>query len=269
VSDLLPLVVQYGYLVLFAFVTAEQIGLPVPAVPILLGVGALSGTGRMSVAVALGVALLASLPADILWYELGRRRGGRVLGLLCRISLEPDTCVRRTSDVFARRGGAALLFAKFFPGLSTMAPPMAGASGIPRHRFLLLDILGALVWAGAWLALGYVFRDALDPVIATASRVGNGALVAAGAVLAAYILVKFVRRRVFLRKYRMARITPDELKRRMDAADQSVVIIDTRSPLDVELEPFVIRGALRIPSEEIARRHDEVPRDRDVVLYCT
>jgi len=268
-SDFLPLVVQYGYLVLFAFVTAEQIGLPIPAVPILLGVGALSGTGRMSVAVALGVALLASLPADIVWYELGRRRGGRVLGFLCRISLEPDTCVRRTSDAFAQRGAGALLFAKFFPGLSTVAPPLAGIAGIARHRFLLLDALGALVWAGAWLALGYVFRDALDPVIATASRVGNGALLAAGSVLAAYILVKFVRRRLFLRKYRMARITPVELKRRMDAADQTIVIIDTRSALDVELEPFAIRGALWIPSEEIARRHLEVPRDRDIVLYCT
>ena len=268
-SDLLPLVAQYGYLVLFAFVTAEQIGLPVPAVPILLGVGALSGNGQMSVTVALGVALLASLPADIVWYELGRRRGGRVLGFLCRISLEPDTCVRRTSDVFTQRGAGALLFAKFFPGLSTMAPPLAGIVGIARDRFLLLDALGALVWAGTWLALGWIFRDALDAVIATAARVGNGALVAAGSLLAAYILVKFVRRQLFLRKYRMARITPEELKRRMDAADQTVVIIDTRSARDVELEPFVIRGALRIPAEEIARRHHEVPRDRDLVLYCT
>jgi membrane protein DedA with SNARE-associated domain len=268
-TDLLPLIVQYGYLVLFSFVLAEQIGLPVPAVPVLLGVGALAGTGRMSAALALGIALAASLPPDVVWYELGRRRGGRVLGFLCRISLEPDTCVRRTENVFAQRGGRALLFAKFFPGLSTLAPPLAGIVGIARPRFLLLDSLGALTWAGAWLGLGYVFRDALDSVIAAAAQVGNGALLVAALALAAYIVVKFVRRRLFLRSHRMARITPDDLARRLQAADGSVVIIDTRSALETELEPFAIAGALRIPAEEINRRHGEVPRDRDVVLYCT
>ena len=153
-NDLLPLIVQYGYVILFAFVSAEQVGLPIPAVPVLLGVGALAGTGQMSVALALGVALVASLPADVVWYELGRRRGGRVLGWLCRISLEPDSCVRRTETVFARRGAGALLIAKFFPGLSTLALPLGGIVGIARHRFLVLDAAGALVWAGAWLALG-------------------------------------------------------------------------------------------------------------------
>jgi membrane protein DedA with SNARE-associated domain len=268
-TDLLPLIVQYGYLLLFAFVTAEQVGLPIPAVPVLLGMGALSGTGRMSMAVALGVALVASLPPDVVWYELGRRRGSRVLGFLCRLSLEPDTCVRDTENVFVRRGAGTLIFAKFFPGLSTLAPPLAGVVGLARPRFLALDGLGALVWAGAWLALGYVFRDALDDVIATAARVGNGALVAAGLALATWVVVKFVRRRLFLRRHRMARITPEDLVRRLEARDETVVVIDTRSALEVGLEPFAIVGALRIPAEELARRHGEVPRDRDVVLYCT
>ena len=267
--DLLSLVAQYGYLILFAFVTAEQIGLPIPAVPLLLGVGALSGAGKMSVPLALAVALAASLLPDIVWYELGRRRGGRVLGFLCRISLEPDSCVRRTETVFAQRGSGALLFAKFFPGLSTLAPPLAGIVGIARHRFLILDGLGALVWAGTWLGLGYIFRDALDSVIATAARVGNHALLTAALALAAYIVVKFVRRRLFLRRHRMARITPEDLARRLATGDGTVVVIDTRSPFDVGLEPFAIAGALRIPAEEIERRHGEVPRDRDVVLYCT
>jgi len=257
------------YLVLFAFVTAEQIGLPIPAVPLLLGVGALSGAGKMSVPLALAVALAASLLPDIVWYELGRRRGGRVLGFLCRISLEPDSCVRRTETAFAQRGSGALVFAKFFPGLSTLAPPLAGIVGIARHRFLILDGLGALVWAGTWLGLGYIFRDALDSVIATAARVGNHALVTAGLALAAYIVVKFVRRRLFLRRHRMARITAEDLARRLAAGDGTVVVIDTRSPFDIGLEPFAIAGALRIPAEEIERRHGEVPRDRDVVLYCT
>jgi membrane protein DedA with SNARE-associated domain len=269
VTDLFPVIVQYGYLILFAFVSAEQIGLPIPAVPVLLAVGALSGTGRMSVPLALAVTLTASLLPDVVWYELGRRRGGRVLGFLCRISLEPDSCVRRTETVFAQRGGGVLVFAKFFPGLSTLAPPLAGIVGIARHRFLMLDGFGALVWAGAWLGLGYVFRDALDGVIATAAHVGNSALLTAGLALGAYIAVKFVRRQLFLRRHRMARITPEDLARRLAAGDGTVAVIDTRSAFDIGLEPFAIVGALRIPAEEIDRRHGEVPRDRDVILYCT
>ena len=268
-TDVLPVIVQYGYVILFAFVTAEQVGLPVPAVPILLGVGALAGTGRMSIAVALAVALVASLPPDVVWYEVGRRRGAPVLGYLCRISLEPDSCVRRTETLFVQRGDGALILAKFFPGLSTLAPPLAGIVGIARARFLVLDSLGALVWAGAWLGLGYLFRDALDSVIATAGRVGNGALRAAGLALAAYVVVKFVRRWLFLRRHRMARITPDDLAKRLAAGDATVAVIDTRSALETGLEPFAIVGALRIPAEDIDRRHGEVPRDRDVVLYCT
>jgi membrane protein DedA with SNARE-associated domain len=269
VNDQLQLVLDYGYLILFAFVSAEQIGLPIPAVPVLLGVGALAAAGRMSIGLALGIALAASLPPDLVWYELGRRRGGRVLGFICRLSLEPDACVRSTETLFMRRGAGALLIAKFIPGLSTLAPPLAGIVGIARHRFLLLDLLGATAWAGVWLSLGYAFRDALDTVVATAGRVGNGAVVLAVTALAAWIAAKFVRRRMFFRRHRMARITPEELKRRIDAGDQSVVIIDTRSELDAGVEPFIIRGALRIPADEINRRHQEVPRDREVVLYCS
>jgi len=151
-----------GYVVLFGFVLAEQIGLPIPAVPVLLGVGALAGTGRMSLALALGAALAASLPPDLVWYELGRRRGGRILGLLCRVSLEPDSCVRRAENLFMRRGRKALLIAKFFPGLSTIAPPLAGVVGVGRWQFILFDSAGLVIWAGAWMSLGYVFSDALE-----------------------------------------------------------------------------------------------------------
>src|SRR5437762_889714 len=151
-SETLEILSQYGYLVLFALVLAEQIGLPIPAVPVLLGVGALIGVGRMSPALAFGAALAASLPPDIVWYELGRRRGGRVLGFLCRISLEPDSCVRRTENLFMQRGRKALVIAKFVPGLSTVAPPLAGMVGIARWQFIGLDIAGAIVWGGAWMA---------------------------------------------------------------------------------------------------------------------
>ena len=268
-NDALQVLVQYGYVVLFAFVLAEQIGLPIPAVPALLGVGALTGAGRMSLALAFAAVLAASLPPDLVWYELGRRRGGRVLGCLCKISLEPDSCVRRTEDLFTRSGRKALLIAKFFPGLSTVAPPLAGMVGVGRGKFIVLDSLGAIIWSGAWMGVGYVFSDALEPVAARAAHLGNYALLVAGAALASYIAFKFIQRQRFLRSLRIARITPDELKRRLDAGDGSLVVIDTRSALEVDTAPYAIRGATWIAAEEIDQRHLEVPRDREIVLYCT
>jgi len=267
-NDAGQVLVQYGYVVLFAFALAEQIGLPIPAVPALLGVGALAGAGRMSLVLALGAVLAASLPPDLVWYELGRRRGGRVLGLLCRIALEPDSCVRRTENLFTRSGRKALLVAKFFPGLSTVAPPLAGMVGVGRRQFIVLDGIGAIVWGGAWMGLGYVFSDALELVAARAAHLGNYVLLLVGAALASYVAIKFIQRHRFLRGLRIARITPDELKRRLDAGDGDLAIIDTRSALEVNAAPYAIRGAIWIAAEEIEQRHHEVPRDREIVLYC-
>jgi len=258
-----------SYLTLFAFVLAEQMGLPIPAVPLLLGAGALAGTGRMSALAALASALVASLPPDIVWYEVGRARGKRVLDVVCRLSLEPDSCVRRTENLFLRRGRWALLIAKFLPGLSTIAPPLAGIVGLGRASFLLLDTLGALLWAGAWIALGYLSSSALAPLLALASHLGRWGLAAAGAGLAGYMLIKLVRRRLFLRSLRVARIEPSELKRRLDAADPDLIVVDTRSVLDVDAAPHKIPGALWIPAEEIESRRGEIPIDRRVVLYCS
>ena len=260
---------QYGYVLLVAFVFAEQVGLPIPAVPVLLGVGALGASGRMNLALAFGAALAASLPPDLIWYELGRRRGTRVLGLLCRISLEPDSCVRRTENLFMHRGRGALVVAKFFPGLSTVAPPLAGMVGIARWQFIALDSLAALLWAGTWIALGYVFSDALELVADRAGRLGNSIVFIVATALGAWIAFKFVQRRRFLRSLRIARITPDELKRRIDAGDTTLSVIDTRSPLDVAAEPYTIPGALWIAAEDIDRRRDTLPRGREIVLYCT
>ncbi len=254
---------------LFAFVLAEQIGLPIPAVPLLLGVGAYAGTGRMSALAGLATALAASLPPDVVWYELGRARGKRVLDVICRLSLEPDSCVRRTENLFMTRGRWALLVAKFLPGLSTIAPPLAGIVGLGRASFLVLDIMGALLWAGTWITLGYVSSSALAPLLELGARVGHWGLAAGAVALAGYVVVKFVRRRRFLRSLRVARIEPAELKRRLDAADPDLIVIDTRSTLDVGAAPHKIPGALWIPAETIEGRRAEIPLDRKVVLYCS
>jgi membrane protein DedA with SNARE-associated domain len=269
VSDTLAFLIQYGYVILYGCVLAEQIGLPIPAVPVLLGMGALAGGGQVSLTVAFGVVLAASLPPDLAWFELGRRRGPRVIARICAISLEPDWCVRRTEGLFTRFGRKLLLVAKFLPGLSAVASPLAGSAGVPRWQFLLLDVTGALVWAGTWLGMGYAFSEALDVVAGWAARLGGYALLLAGAALAAYVVFKYAKRQRIFRDLRMARITPDELRRRIDAGDGGLAIIDTRSALDVKRVPFLIPGAIRIDADEVDQRHAELLRDREIVLYCT
>jgi membrane protein DedA with SNARE-associated domain len=223
----------------------------------------------MSLAVSLVVVLAASLPPDLVWYELGRRRGPRVLARICAISLEPDWCVHRTETTFLRLGRKLLLVAKFLPGLSALASPVAGSAGVARWQFVLLDVAGALLWAGTWMGLGYAFSDALDVVAGWVARLGGYAVLLAGAVLSGYVAYKYAERRRIFRQLRMARITPDELKRRLDAGDAGLAIIDTRSALDVKSVPYLIRGAIWIDADEVERRRAELPRDREIVLYCT
>src|SRR5262249_7025548 len=149
--ETLDFLVRYGYAVVFGWVLAEQLGLPIPAVPVLLTAGALAGTGRLSLGLITILALAASVASDVAWYWVGRGRGGRVLSFLCRISLEPDSCVRRTQVAFSDHGATTLLYAKFVPGLSTAAPPLAGIVGMSFARFLGATALGGLIWAGLFI----------------------------------------------------------------------------------------------------------------------
>src|SRR5262245_64399408 len=158
--DGVVLLERYSAVILPVLVVAEQVGVPLPAVPALLGVGALAAQGRVSVLLVIGAIAAVALPVDLVWHELGRRRGARVLSGLCRLSLEPDVCVRRTENLFLRFGVRTMLIAKFLPGLTTVLPPMAGAFGIPRIRFALFDIAGTVLWAGFWGGLGYLFSGA-------------------------------------------------------------------------------------------------------------
>jgi membrane protein DedA with SNARE-associated domain len=259
---------HHGYWVVFAFVFAEQVGLPIPSLPVLLAMGALAGVGRMSYPLALVLAMLASLAGDVIWYVAGRKRGYPVLHLLCRIALEPDSCVRQTQNTFSRFGASALLFAKFIPGLSTAAPPLAGLFRMHPARFLLADGAGAALWVVTFSGIGYLFREQLEH--AAEYAVGLGAWLGTVLVtpLAAYILWKVWQRQRFLHKLRVARITPEELKYVLDRGE-AVMIVDVRNPLDVETEGAKLPGALLMAPDELEARHSEIPRDRDIVLYCT
>ena len=241
----LDFLLRHRYALLFAAVLAEQVGLPVPAAPFLLAAGALAGMGKLDPRLALLVALLAAGLSDTFWFELGRRRGGRVLRLLCRLSLEPDSCVRKTEDAFARRGPNTLLVAKFIPGLNTVAPPLAGMIGMNRVRFHALSSAGALFWVGTWMALGWTFRHQLDRVARAASEMGGRLGLVIALAFAGWLALKWYQRRLFLKRLWVARIAPRELKSLMDAGEE-VVVVDLRHPLDFEADPVVIPGALRL-----------------------
>lgn len=259
---------RQGQLVLFLFVLAEQLGLPLPAVPVLLAMGALAQTGHFSLAAALAIALGASLLADLVWYGLGRWRGARVLNLLCRISLEPDSCVRTTQNVLTARGARALLYAKFVPGLSTVAPPVAGLIRMRPPRFVLWDGAGALLWSGTYLALGWLFGPEIERVLAGITDVGSRVFVLAAIALAAYVAFKYVQRRRFLEQIRMDRITPQELQRKL-AAGEDVVVVDLRGSADFEMEDGTLPGAFHVPPEAMEERLAALPPAREVVLFCT
>src|SRR5262245_47803794 len=267
-ADSLHLLERYSVVILPALVVAEQIGVPLPAVPALLAVGALAAHGHANIVLVLAAIAVVALAVDFGWYALGRRSGVRVLGRLCRLSLEPDFCVRRAQNVFARFGVRAMLVAKFIPGLTVVMPPLAGIFGVGRLRFVLYELAGVLLWAGVWIGLGYVFADAISVVGARLASLGRMlGLVVAGALIG-YIVLKYVRRRLFLRTLRMARIAPEALKRRLDAGED-VTIIDLRTRLDVEAVPYGIPGSSWISAEEIDDRQSELLRSRDLVLYCT
>src|SRR2546428_992957 len=180
-TDGVQLLERYSAVILPVLVVAEQVGIPLPAVPALLAVGALAAQGRVNLLLVIGAIALVALPVDLVWQELARRRGARVLSGLCRLSLEPDVCVRRTENLFIRHGVRTLLVAKFLPGLTTVMPPLAGVFGVPRLPFALYDLAGIVLWAGFWMGIGYVFSSAIEPVIIRVSGLGHAAAWVVGA----------------------------------------------------------------------------------------
>jgi membrane protein DedA with SNARE-associated domain len=267
-NETLEFVVRHGAALLFAAVFVEQLGVPLPAAPWLLAAGALAVTGKINWLTALAAATFGSLLADIIWFYLGRYRGQRMVNLLCRLSLEPDSCVRRTQDVFTRYGMRGVVAAKFIPGLSTLAPPLAGSSGVSASRFFFFDGLGSLLYAGCFILLGVLFSRQLEQVIDALAGLGSGALGVVVGFMSLYIGYKYFQRRRLLYELRMARITVDELHRMLETGENPI-ILDMRSQAALEEDPVLIRGALHMTMEEVELRHQEIPRDREIVLYCS
>lgn len=263
----LQFLIRYGYALLFGWVFAEQMGLPIPSIPILLAAGALVGNHKLLAAPAMVFPIVASIIADVAWYELGRRKGIRILQFLCKVSLEPDSCVRRTENVFARSGAKSLLVSKFIPGLNTAAQPLAGIFRMKFGRFLLFDSLGAIIYIGTFLGLGYAFSDQLEHVAGAAARLGVSIVLLLIVSLATWLAWKYYRRQRFIRQLRIDRITARELKSKLDAGED-VVIVDLRGSLDFEAEPAMIPGAVHLDAADLEEVSEELAKASEVVLYC-
>jgi membrane protein DedA with SNARE-associated domain/rhodanese-related sulfurtransferase len=265
--------VGHAYAILFVWVLVEQLGLPIPSIPLLLTAGTLSATHRVSFATSLIAVLMACIISDSSWYALGRRYGARVIRLLCKMSLEASTCVSKTESYFTRRGGETLLFAKFIPGLSTVSAPIAGQTGMPYSRFLLYDLSGALLWSLSFLLAGRFFGDLAKRSTAFFGLLSHFAAAVFIIMVAGFFIYRVVKQRRFLAQVRELRLEPAELKAMLDEAsvDGSLqpYIVDLRHPLDYLPDPRVLPGAVRIGPAELAARAEHIPRDRDVILYCT
>ena len=259
---------HYAYLIIFVWILAEQLGMPVPSIPILLTAGSLTATHKLSLSLVLISLVAGCFVSDSVWYLLGKRFGGSVVKMLCRLSLESSTCVRRTENYFTKRGPQTLLVAKFIPGLSTVAAPIAGQTGMPYSTFLAYDLGGALFWGATVTLAGRFFGDVLKRHPNVLSWVIHFAGVLFVVAVIGFLVYRVWKQQAFLRQVKTARLEPQELKGMLDSG-QKVFIVDLRHPLDYLPDPRVLPGALRISPESLMLRSAEIPRDRDIVLYCT
>lgn len=256
---------RHGYVVIFVAVFIEQVGLPIPSGPVLLAAGALVGFQRLNLAPVLALAVVASLIADSLWFALGRRRGGSVLKFVCRVSIEPDSCVSKTHSAYLRHGPESLLISKFLPWFGTLGPPLAGMFNLSVWKFLLIDAGGALLWAGAYIATGWLFRRQLEDVVANLSRFGATSGIAICVGVAAYLIFKLVRLWGQYRAYRTQRMAPGELKRRMEAGEP-LVVVDLRA--DIERLEGCIPGAMTVAFQDVDSLLPVIGT-KEVVFYCS
>lgn len=267
-QELMRLVTQYGLLVVFFSAMVEQVGLPIPALPVLVVAGAAAAHGQLPWIGVVLAALAGCLLPDLMWYWVGRRFGGRVMHGLCRLSLSPDSCIHQSELHFERWRGRSLLFAKFVPGLSTVAPPLVGALGLRMRSFLLLDGVGAMLWVAIGVGLGQIFARQIDHVLVALADVGRWTTAAVVGLLALYIVFKWLRRRQMRVALQMTRATPAELHEALQGETRPL-ILDVRSQTSRQLDPWAIAGAKLVNPADLDALLRDVPQERELVIYCS
>jgi len=263
-KSLLHLLTGHPYIVVLTSALLERIGFPLLLSPVLVGAGALAAAGQMRFDAALWIALIACILGDSLWYELGRKRGDSVLAILCRISFEPDTCIRRSKNFFEKGANRTLFLSKWLPGVSHVVPAVAGLSGIEPEHFFITNLAGSALWVAALMLAGYLPVQHAPLAPAVAPIIFEAAL----ALLALNIGVKYVQKRRFLDQLYKARISPDDLRANLDAGEK-LVILDLRHPLDSVSDQRVLPGAIRVLPDDVMERANTLPHDLEIILYCT
>lgn len=267
-EQLIALLLQHGFSFVFINVFAEQMGVPIPAMPTLIISGALITDGRLRLETVALAAMSAAILADSIWYLIGRAYGYRVLKTLCRVSLSPDSCVRQTESFFERFGAPSLLVSKFIPGFSTVANSMAGTARVGLVSFFLFDIGGIVLWVGSSLIVGRLFHRGIDRVIEFLENLGGWSLAVIGSLLLLFVLTKWINRRRFYRALRMARIKPHELKGLIERGLQPA-ILDVRSHTARKDDPRTIPGAKMFHSSKLDDAVVGISPDSDIILFCT
>ena len=267
-SQMLDLFSQYGYWSVFIVVLVVQLGAPLPVLPLFLLVGSFALNDPLLGLLSLIAAVIASLIGDGVWYLAGRRYKHRILNLLCRISMSPDSCVRQTEGAFHRWGMATLVIAKFVPGLATLTPPLAGALGLGRGAFFLFSLIGATLWAGVWIVLGGIFNQQIQLLLSHIESWGKGAVLALGVSLLFYMLYRWWQRYYLRLLAKVARITVDELADWLQQPEQPLVL-DARSELARDMDTVKIFGAQLFDAKALRRSARQLQPVHLIVVYCS
>jgi membrane protein DedA with SNARE-associated domain len=258
---------RHGYALLFVASLCDQLGAPLPAAPLLLAAGAVAKSGRLGLPQIVALSILASMLGHAVWFWAGRKRGGSVLRLVCRISIEPDSCVRRTENLFARHGARALVAAPWVPGLAVVAPPLAGMSGMSWKRFLALDALGALIWASVYSVIGFAFGPQLMMAFHAALRMGSWFALAGGIALGLWFGWKIAQRQALLRSVAIPRAEPSVVLAQLDS-ESAPLVVDLRHELDLQTNPTSLPGAVVVGMDELIDWSEGIPREREIILTC-